>query len=66
MVNIVSSEIEWNLPQCDGRSVVRERHVDDQNVQYVYDYVAEIETDVTGRLALRAQALATDTYNGDI
>ena len=66
MVNIVSSEIEWNLPQCDGRSVVRERHVDDQNVQYVYDYVAEIGMNVAGRLALRANALATNTYDGEI
>lgn len=53
-MNIVSSIIVWDLPQTDGRHVVREEHADDQGNVYDFDYIAEIGMDINARLAARA------------
>lgn len=54
---IVSSEITWDLLQNDGRHNVRETHTDDQGLQYVFDYWAEVDTDINVKLVARAQEL---------
>ena len=54
---IVSSVIEWDLVQSDGRRVVREKHIDDQGVEYDFDYVAELNTNIAAKMTARAQEL---------
>jgi hypothetical protein len=60
MTVIVQSVIAWDLPQTDGRRVVREEHTDDAGVVHVFDYMAETDTDINAKLAARAAELQAD------
>jgi len=55
--NIVSSTLILNNLQTDGRSIIREQHVDDQGNYYYFDYIADAGFDPNIRLAARAQEL---------
>lgn len=57
---IIASIILVDDIQVDGRHIVRERHIDDQNNYYEFDYVAEIDTDIKAKLDLRAAQLNED------
>jgi len=54
---IVYSAITWDLVQDDGRRNVRETHTDDQGIDHVFDYMAEVDTDINAKLADRAAGL---------
>ncbi len=54
---IITSVILWDLPQSDGRRVVREQHTDDAGGIQTFDYVAETDTDINAKLAARAAEL---------
>lgn len=54
---IVTSTIEWDLTQSDGRRVVREKHIDDAGLEYDFDYIAETDTDINAKMAARATEL---------
>ncbi len=54
---IISSNIEWALPQIDGTSNVREVHTDDTGKSYIFDYQADAGMDLDARLAARAGEL---------
>ena len=61
---IISSVITWNLPQDDGRRIVRETHTDDQNNQYTLDYMAAPTTDLNANLTIHAAQLNAEQSNG--
>jgi hypothetical protein len=50
---ITASEILWSLIQDDGRFAVRERLVDDQNNEFLFDYLATPDIDQNAHLAQR-------------
>ena len=56
-VTIVSSAIVVNNPQADGRSVVREQHVDSIGNNYYIDYIADISVNTATHLAASATSL---------
>jgi hypothetical protein len=63
-MTILSSVITQDLPQDDGRRIVRETHTDDQGNVYVFDYMAEISTDINAKLTARASDLNAGMMNG--
>lgn len=63
-MQILQSTIVWNLPQVDGRSIVRELHIDDQGNQYTFDYVLDKNANVNLHLTNDAATLnAQFLYN---
>lgn len=53
MVEIVSSQILWDMPQVDGRRSVREEHTSVEGEVYTIDYMAEENEDINQTLANR-------------
>lgn len=54
MATIVSSTITHRNTQLDGRISVRELHIDSLNNNYVFDYMADQNTDQNSHLATSA------------
>ncbi len=57
MASIITSIIERDLLQVDGRRTVREVHTDDQGQEYIFDYMADAGVDIPQKLANRAAEL---------
>lgn len=56
---IVKSHIIWDLPQADGRRVIREEHVDDSGIPHVFDYIGDANCAAEVKLMERASYLNT-------
>jgi hypothetical protein len=57
--SIVSSVIEYQLEQVDGRYNVRELHTDSYGIQYVFDYMADASINSQTHLSNNAAQLLT-------
>lgn len=55
--SIISSIIEYQLLQADGRYNVRELHTDSYGIQYVFDYMADASININSHLANDAESL---------
>ena len=56
----MTSEIISRNLQIDGRSYIRERHVDDAGQEHLVEYLADADADVGAILALHAQGIVDD------
>lgn len=56
-MQINQSLITQNLPQIDGRKIVREQHLDDHGSYYYFDYMATNNADLNQHLAMSAAQL---------
>lgn len=61
---ITSSIIAWQNLQVDGRKEVREVHADDQGNEYIFDYMADKDTDIDTKMQQRAIELNTQAADG--
>ena len=50
---IISSIIQWDNIQIDGRHSVREVHTDDVGNVFTYDYMADVGADVNAVMLAR-------------
>jgi hypothetical protein len=53
----MTSEITSHDLQIDGRSYIRERHVDDAGQEHLVEYLADADADVDAILVLHAQGI---------
>lgn len=63
---IISSAVERDLPQIDGRRQITERHVDHVGVEHDNCYTAEADFDATAQLAESARKLSAQLATAEI